>query len=258
MCKVLETSGPRIPFPGWQSQSAKVHPKYPSQPFIPTTLLNLSFTWVCRPFFRTEAGPPESPWQASTPELHSSDSNKKRKTCFYLVWNRRDELGVSSGSPSTSSCTPRWRSGRSGNEAKVTFSHLGLAKTSLLFGHSVDRPVVLAVTCRWRLVIIMSLVFSTPPNPPPFPLPPLSNICDLLSHLPRHPVINPLWSTTARHQLPTSNVQRAHHRPQPLNRVDSPSPNHSIGWTHLAPTPYGCLFSNQAVFAPCLGGQRTF
>ena len=96
----------------------------------------------------------------------------------------------------------------------------------------------------------MSFVFSTPPNPPPVPLPPLSNICDLLPHLPRHPVINPLWSTTAHHQLPTSNVQRAyHHRPRPLNRVDSPGPILSgIIYGLTWPQPHMVAFSPTRLF----------
>ena len=181
---------------------------------LPTNPLVVNLTCVCLPPFRTEAGPPESPWQASTPltdEWLISNREKARK-------EKEREPGVkpqicegytlyipaSFFLHSALEISLIWEKGK----LYSSFCHLCLTKTVVFFGHTIDAPCI-----------------RTPTNPPILCL--SGNICDPLPFLPKTSCDQ---STLVEHrQLLITNYQPMSNDRQALSKTTqsscSPCPN---------------------------------
>ena len=143
LCRFRDTAGQRNPIPYLRCQSGNQFDQFIRKCVFPFS------TCVCLPPSRTEAGPPESPLQASTPKKSPKYWSGEKN--FYLVCSRTFERGAPwSWDPSSFPDTYHWISAP---PDKKHFQWL------LLLVTSASRRFIFGLTFLWSALYLIIVLF---------------------------------------------------------------------------------------------------
>ena len=138
-------SKPSVSWP-WYTTLGILGPRIPPQYSLRQPgewkIFESHFTWVCLPPWMIDAGPPESPWQASTPEMCNNKGSN--------YWKRREEnlmrghryvwdLLCRTLEPFSGTQHLRWFWSENWKIWLCHFCHLCLAENFLFFAHAIHR-----------------------------------------------------------------------------------------------------------------------